>query len=165
MKIIREVSEDFSGYDLIIQNNNQTLKMQRNSAFDITWMLYTEVNANNENFFIIKKDDELFPLIDELYNSIINCDINLFKEFSYNEFIKFMKVYKNICDIKNNKLTFTINDDTMEIVKHDKFYKIKFNNNKIKFSKESLSFIFLYFDKINEGEFAEQSIKKKVRVI
>ena len=76
-----------------------------------------------------------------------------------------MKVYKNICDIKNNKLTFTINDDTMEIVKHDKFYKIKFNNNKIKFSKESLSFIFLYFDKINEGEFAEQSIKKKVRVI
>lgn len=165
MKIIREVSEDFSGYDLIIQNNNQTLKMQRNSAFDITWMLYTEVNANNENFFIIKKDDELFPLIDELYNSIINCDINLFKEFSYNEFIKFIKVYKNICDIKNNKLTFTINDDTMEIVKHDKFYKIKFNNNKINFSKESLSFIFLYFDKINEGEIAEQSIKKKVRVI
>ena len=54
MKLIREVSEDFSGYDLIIQNNNQTLKMQRNSAFDITWMLYTEVNANNENYFIVK---------------------------------------------------------------------------------------------------------------
>ena len=165
MKIIRDVSEDFSGYDLIIQNNKQTLKMQRNSAFDITWMLYTEVNANNENYFIVKKDDELFPIINRLYSDIINCDINSFKEFSYNEFIKFIKVYKNICDIKNNKLTFTINDDTMEIVKHDKFYKIKFNNNKIKFSKESLSFIFLYFDKINEGEIAEQSIKKKVRVI
>ena len=137
----KEVNDKMDDYIVILKNNDSSLTISKDKD-TITWSLD---NKNNNYIIFSLENYNVYNILDILYNSIINCNIEEFKNFSYNDFIKFLNTIKQILKKDGDII---INDDktTLIIEKHKYYFKISFiGNNKISLSKDNLSLALNFF--------------------
>lgn len=137
----KEVNDNLDDYNIILRNNDSSLIISKENK-NITWSLD---NANNNYIIFSYENYNIYTILDILYNSIINCNIEEFKNFSYNDYIKFLVTMKQITK-EDNSIIIEDNKNKLKIEKHDYYFKISFiGNNKITMSKNNLSLAFIFF--------------------
>lgn len=137
----KEVNDNLDDYNIILRNNDSSLIISKEKN-NITWSLD---NANNNYIIFSYENYNIYTILDILYNSIINCNIEEFKNFSYNDYIKFLVTMKQITK-EDNSIIVEDNKNKLKIEKHDYYFKISFiGNNKITMSKNNLSLAFIFF--------------------
>lgn len=137
----KEVNDNLDDYNIILRNNDSSLIISKDKN-NITWSLD---NANNNYIIFSYENYNIYTILDILYNSIINCNIEEFKNFSYNDYIKFLVTMKQITK-EDNSIIIEDNKNKLKIEKHDYYFKISFiGNNKITMSKNNLSLAFIFF--------------------
>jgi len=142
LEVKKELLDSFDGYDITIQDKNNALFINRTNKSSLSF----EVKSSNKPMIISIEEYEIYTLFEDLFEKVFNCNVNDFKDFSYNEYIKFINLYKNICNNTTNSIIINDNDNQLIIEKHKYFFKIIcLNNNKINLSKDNLSFIYNYF--------------------
>lgn len=146
----KEVNDNLEDYNIIIKNNDNSLTISKNKD-TITWSL----ENTNDNYIIFSLENyQTYNILNNLYNNIINCNIENFKSFSYNEFIKFLSTIKQMTKQDGN-ITINDNKNKLKIEKHDYYFKISFlGSNTISMSKDNLSLAFVFFIN-NFNEFKE----------
>ena len=146
----KEVNDNLDDYNIILKNNDSSLTISKNKD-TITWSL----ESTNDNYIIFSLENyHIYNILDDLYNNIINCNIESFKNFSYNEFIKFLATIKQMTKQDRN-ITINDNKNKLKIEKHDYYFKISFlGSNTISMSKDNLSLAFVFFIN-NFNEFKE----------
>lgn len=139
--IQKEVNDNLDDYNIILKNNDSSLTISRDKN-TITWSLQS---VDTDYIIFSLENYHVYSILDTLYNNIINCNIEEFKRFSYNDFIKFITTIKQITK-ENNCITINGNKNKLKIEKHDYYFKISFiGNNKITMSKNNLSLAFIFF--------------------
>lgn len=137
----KEVNDNLDDYIIILKNNDSSLTISKDKD-TITWNLD---NINNNYIIFSLENYNIYNILDTLYNSIINCNIEEYKSFSYSEFIKFLNTIKQIVK-KDGSIIINDNNTKLIIEKHKYYFKISFiGNNKISLSKNNLSLVFNLF--------------------